>query len=68
MPGANPQHGDEYKRAAFGADRVVPRRLVWVLALGSLAILGTVIGVRAVPEPVVAWNSPAAASSRACRG
>lgn len=59
MSGANPQHGDEYKRAAYGTDRVVPRRLVWVLALalGSLAILGTVIGVRAVPEPVVAWTA-----------
>jgi murein DD-endopeptidase MepM/ murein hydrolase activator NlpD len=53
----NPRSHREYKRAALGADRRVPRRLGWVIALGCLAIAGTVAGVRAIPEPTVAWSS-----------
>lgn len=57
MSDTNPQTHREYKRAALGADRIVPRRLGWVLTLGSMAIAGALLGVRSIPEPTVAWNA-----------
>lgn len=56
MSDANHQHDGEYKRAALSADRALPRRLAWLLATGVLAIAGTIVGVRSLPQPTVAWS------------
>jgi len=47
----------EYKRAALGADRVVPRRLAWLLALGAISLAGTLTAARSLPEPTVEWTA-----------
>ena len=57
MSDTNPQTLHEYKRAALGADRIVPRRLVGLVAFGCLAVAGTMAGVRALPQPTVVWTA-----------